>query len=333
MELRTKDKQPEIFPLIQQCCEHVPDATQEAISKEIERLEKDTVLTSTQHRLGITYYQTPTPVNSKSGSLEEVLSQRGLLSSCFKPSINSPLEESRISAAVGAIMDNTVQSCVMLPCCSDTVGQQSTDKQNVVKWTAKCLQRDFHVKRTLYLSFSSGNHPLIQSLEQKDHNRSLVISLGPCPAADDEVSPSCQPAPVCIPLSQSQLQDADIIAAVQQIVLPISYEFGPDFVVVCLDLFKPDLPGGPSAACIGHVLSVIQGLAMGRLLLLVSPEAMEEMEETVVECVSVLQGRPCHTVSACVPQSSTVELIKTVQDRQKAVWNVLHFREKLPPPR
>ncbi|KAL8582059.1 hypothetical protein ACOMHN_028040 [Nucella lapillus] len=328
MVLRTREQQPKDFPLIQQCCEVASDDTQEALLKKIEQLEKDTVLTSPQQRLGMSHYQLAGPVNGKNASLQDVLSQRGLLTDCLTLPCNSSLLKTTISTALAAILEDTVQSCVMLPCSSHAESEGSTEYQDLVKTTADCLRCDFHVKRTLYLNLTLRKQPLLQSTPT-DHNRSLVISLGES-GAPEELSALNRPSPISIPLSQSQLQDADVIAAVQQIVLPIAYQFGPDLVVMCLDSLKPDLPGGPSAACMGHLVTMAQSMARGRLLLLVSPSSVREMGEGVVASVSALLGRPCQALSPCVPHSSTVELIKAIQDRQKAAWNILQFREKVP---
>ncbi|KAK7101777.1 hypothetical protein V1264_020107 [Littorina saxatilis] len=337
VKLRTKDNQPSSFPLLQECCDDVPEATQAAITKEMERLERDTVIASTQHRLGLLHYRLNEVTNGKADSLEEMLSQRGLLSGCHKLSTGS--QRSEIATAVGAILANTVQSCVVLPSTSNPGDTSSTDGQDLLKSAAAYLQGDFHVKRILYLLIARRNQTWLSSSPAEKDIRSLVISLGGSSEVDDEQISKSRPLPVSIPLEQDQFQDGDIIAAIHQVVLPIAYEFGPDLVVVYLDPVSAQPPHteGPgvslSAGCVGHLLTLIQGLARGRLLLIVSPEAAVQQPDAVAECLSVLQGRLCQVLPPCLPQKRTVELIKTVQDRQKAVWKTLQFREKLPAPR
>ena len=56
VKLRTRDDQPDQFPLLQECYEDVSEDTEAAINQQIEQLERDTIIARTQHRWWLRYF-------------------------------------------------------------------------------------------------------------------------------------------------------------------------------------------------------------------------------------------------------------------------------------
>ncbi|XP_048252903.1 histone deacetylase 6-like isoform X2 [Haliotis rufescens] len=124
---------------------------------------------------------------------------------------------------------------------------------------------------------------------------------------------------VNVPWSGGVMGDGDYIAAFQQIILPIAYEFDPDLVLVSagFDATCDDHMGGyrVSAPCFGHMTSMLKGLAGGRIVLaLEGGYNLENTSEAFASCVAALLGDPCTQLPPLTPSSRGVECICEVLD-------------------
>ncbi|XP_071082347.1 histone deacetylase 6-like isoform X2 [Haliotis cracherodii] len=140
---------------------------------------------------------------------------------------------------------------------------------------------------------------------------------------------------VNVPWSEGVMGDGDYIAAFQQIILPIAYEFDPELVLVSagFDAACDDHMGGyrVSAPCFGHMTSMLKGLAGGRIVLaLEGGYNLENTSEAFASCVAALLGDPCTQLPPLTPSSRGVECISKVLDVHKQYWKSLQCRTPLP---
>lgn len=133
-----------------------------------------------------------------------------------------------------------------------------------------------------------------------------------------------------------QLGDTEYMAAFQQIVMPIVYEFAPQLVLVSagFDAAKGDPLGGcrVTAACFGHMTQMLQSLANGRLILVLEGGYnLIVTAESMTSCASVMLGDVCQSMQmANAPCHSAVDTIASVLDTQQAYWKTLQYRVRMP---
>uniref|UniRef100_W5NC16 Histone deacetylase domain-containing protein n=1 Tax=Lepisosteus oculatus TaxID=7918 RepID=W5NC16_LEPOC len=94
------------------------------------------------------------------------------------------------------------------------------------------------------------------------------------------------------------MKDADYIAAFQQLLLPVAYEFQPQLVLVAagFDAVIGDPKGGMAASpqCFSVLTHLLQGLAQGRVLLaLEGGYNLQSTAEGACACLRSLLGDPC----------------------------------------
>ncbi|XP_067685147.1 histone deacetylase 6-like [Haliotis asinina] len=140
---------------------------------------------------------------------------------------------------------------------------------------------------------------------------------------------------VNIPWSGGAMGDGDYMAAFQQIILPIAYEFAPELVLVSagFDAACDDHMGGyrVSAPCFGHMTSMLKGLAGGRVILaLEGGYNLDSTSEAFASCVAALLGDPCTQLPPLTPSSRGAECICKVLDIHKQYWKSLQCRTPLP---
>lgn len=135
----------------------------------------------------------------------------------------------------------------------------------------------------------------------------------------------------------SKCGDAEYIAAFQQIVLPIAYEYGPELVIVSagFDAAKGDPLGGFKITPEGyaHMTSMLTTLAGGKVIMLLEGGYnLHSISESMVMCTSMLLGDNCPVlpVSSFVPTEGAVETICDVLHTQKEYWKSLQFAVDLP---
>nr|XP_015208373.1 PREDICTED: histone deacetylase 6 [Lepisosteus oculatus] len=101
-----------------------------------------------------------------------------------------------------------------------------------------------------------------------------------------------------VPWNQVGMKDADYIAAFQQLLLPVAYEFQPQLVLVAagFDAVIGDPKGGMAASpqCFSVLTHLLQGLAQGRVLLaLEGGYNLQSTAEGACACLRSLLGDPC----------------------------------------
>lgn len=134
---------------------------------------------------------------------------------------------------------------------------------------------------------------------------------------------------VNIPWSAPGAGDADYIYAFQKIVMPISMEFDPDFVIVSagFDAAEGDLLGGckitPSGY--GHMTHMLKGLASGNLaVVLEGGYTLEATAKSALAVTKVLLGEaPNPLPAAFKPTSATISVVQDVIETQSQYWRCL----------
>ncbi|XP_064604924.1 histone deacetylase 6-like isoform X2 [Liolophura sinensis] len=142
---------------------------------------------------------------------------------------------------------------------------------------------------------------------------------------------------VNIPWRLGRMGDSEYIAAFQQIILPIAYEFCPDLVLVSagFDAAREDDLGGYklSPQCFALMTNLLMGLANGRIVLALEGGYNQEMTSAgLCLCTSVLLGDTCPPLPEpqARPSPSAVETMTSVIGVQKQFWKTLCFCVDLP---
>lgn len=130
-------------------------------------------------------------------------------------------------------------------------------------------------------------------------------------------------------LTDDSTVDADYIAAFQQIVMPISYQFGPQLVFLLASSNQHGRQMSPQ--CLTHVVQHLKGLANGNMIVLLDgKDNLEHLDMTVYACAPVLLGGACPCLPPMVPSKSGVRDILTTLDAQTNHWSCLQYRVGLP---
>uniref|UniRef100_A0AAX7T4U5 Protein deacetylase HDAC6 n=1 Tax=Astatotilapia calliptera TaxID=8154 RepID=A0AAX7T4U5_ASTCA len=118
-----------------------------------------------------------------------------------------------------------------------------------------------------------------------------------------------------LPWNQTGMTDADYIAAFQQVLLPVAYEFQPQLVLVSagFDAAVGDLKGEMcvSPQCFQVLTHMLMSLAEGRLVLaLEGGYNYESSAESAAACIRALLGGPCPPLTTpTAPSDSALQSI------------------------
>ncbi|EDO33321.1 predicted protein, partial [Nematostella vectensis] len=134
---------------------------------------------------------------------------------------------------------------------------------------------------------------------------------------------------VNVPWNKSHIGDADYIAAFQQILLPIAYEFDPDIVLVSagFDSARGDPKGycdiTPEGYC--HLTNMLMSLAGGKVVVILEGGYnITSVAESMCSCTSTLLGDPCPRLDGpMVPCQSVLKSISNVVNVHKQFWKNL----------
>ncbi len=131
-----------------------------------------------------------------------------------------------------------------------------------------------------------------------------------------------------IPWSNGALQDGDYIYAFEKVVMPICYEFDPDFIIISagFDAADKDLVGGChlSPAAYGHMTHMMKSLAKGAVCAIL--EGGYNIEATAISALAmtqVLLGEAPGELKTKLPRSDVVEVIYEVQKQQSSFWKCM----------
>ncbi|XP_063792168.1 histone deacetylase 6 isoform X2 [Pseudophryne corroboree] len=137
-----------------------------------------------------------------------------------------------------------------------------------------------------------------------------------------------------VPWNKTGMNDADYITAFLHLLLPVSYEFQPQLVLVAagFDSVVGDPKGEMSAtpACFAHLTHLLMSLAEGRLLLsLEGGYNMRSLAEGVCTSLKILLGDPCPNLhQPFAPCESALDSISSAISIHRKFWRSLqdqHF--------
>ncbi|XP_076657244.1 histone deacetylase 6 isoform X2 [Halictus rubicundus] len=141
---------------------------------------------------------------------------------------------------------------------------------------------------------------------------------------------------VNIPWNKKGMGDAEYIAAFQQVVMPIAYQFNPELVLVSagFDACIGDPLGGclVSPEMYGHLVHWLSSLANGRVILsLEGGYNINSISHAMALCTKTLLGDPLPMLeTGLIPCSSALNSINNVLKTQKQYWSNLIFNVSLP---
>ncbi|GAA6044078.1 hypothetical protein JCM8097_005022 [Rhodosporidiobolus ruineniae] len=134
---------------------------------------------------------------------------------------------------------------------------------------------------------------------------------------------------VNIPFLKEGMGDADYIYAFQQIVMPIAYEYAPDFVIVSAgyDAAKGDELGKMLVSPDGfaHMTHMLEALAGGKLILaLEGGYNVNSIAESAYACVKVIVGDELPVLtSIAAASSSATDTVHEVRQVQSQFWKCM----------
>lgn len=153
---------------------------------------------------------------------------------------------------------------------------------------------------------------------------------------------------VNIPWSDDEMGDAEYLYAFHHVILPIAYEFNPDFILVScgFDAAEGDPLGcyHVSPACYGHMTHALMALAQGRLVLsLEGGYSLEALPTCAEMCMRALLGEPPQplVVPLCPNPSAYYTINQLVIPTQRKHWTcfgtdsgqedaLFHYRSRYP---
>ncbi|KAI4493221.1 hypothetical protein M0802_009509 [Mischocyttarus mexicanus] len=141
---------------------------------------------------------------------------------------------------------------------------------------------------------------------------------------------------VNIPWNKKGMGNAEYIAAFQQVVMPIAYQFNPELVLVSagFDACIGDPLGGCTVTpeMYGHLTHWLSSLANGRVILsLEGGYNINSISHSMAICTKTLLGDPLPLLDASlIPCSSAINSINNVLRIQKKYWPNLMFNLSLP---
>ncbi|KAK2589243.1 hypothetical protein KPH14_002044 [Odynerus spinipes] len=141
---------------------------------------------------------------------------------------------------------------------------------------------------------------------------------------------------VNVPWNKKGMGNAEYIAAFQQIVMPIAYQFNPELILVSagFDACIGDPLGGCTVTpeMYGHLTHWLSSLAYGRIILsLEGGYNTNSISHAMAMCTKTLLGDPLPMLDASLaPCSSAVHSINNVLRIQSKYWPNLMFNLALP---
>ncbi|KAG5329379.1 HDAC6 deacetylase, partial [Acromyrmex heyeri] len=141
---------------------------------------------------------------------------------------------------------------------------------------------------------------------------------------------------VNIPWNKKGMGDAEYIAAFQQIVMPVAYQFNPELVLISagFDACIGDTLGGclVSPELYGHLTHWLSSLANGRIILsLEGGYNINSISHAMTMCTKALLGDPLPMLDPnLIPCTSAINSINNVLKTHKKFWPNLQYGMSLP---
>ncbi|CAG5102380.1 Similar to Hdac6: Histone deacetylase 6 (Mus musculus) [Cotesia congregata] len=142
---------------------------------------------------------------------------------------------------------------------------------------------------------------------------------------------------VNIPWNRKKMGDTEYIAAFQQIIMPIAYQFNPELILVSagFDACVGDPLGGYSVSPVayGHFTHWLSSLANGRLILVLEGGYnVNSISYAMTMCTKALLGDPLAPItrSTAALSTSAITSIKNVLKTHKPYWSNLVYQAALP---
>ncbi|KAG7205673.1 hypothetical protein KM043_007623 [Ampulex compressa] len=141
---------------------------------------------------------------------------------------------------------------------------------------------------------------------------------------------------VNIPWNNKGMGNAEYIAAFQQVIMPIAYQFNPQLILVSAGFDA--CVGDPLGGCFvtpemyGHLTHWLSSLANGRIILcLEGGYNVNSISHAMAMCTKALLGDPLPVLDAGqVPCECAIETIKKVLRTQAEYWPNLAYNKALP---
>lgn len=213
---------------------------------------------------------------------------------------------------------------------------------NNVSIAAKYAQHQYNLQRVLILDWDVHHGNGTQHFFEDDPNV-LYISIhrgksfypaGVDKSAENVGRGSGEGYNINIAWLTGGMGNSEYLAAFQQVVLPVAYEFGPELVLVSAG-FDASI-GDPLGGCcvspegFGHMTHLLSSLAGGRLILaLEGGYNLNYLSESVAMCTSVLLGDLVPSIFYSSPNHSAVECIKETIKAHHSYWKCLSLQVKM----
>ncbi|KAK3828099.1 MAG: histone deacetylase Clr3 [Benniella sp.] len=131
-----------------------------------------------------------------------------------------------------------------------------------------------------------------------------------------------------IPWNSSGMGDSEYIYAFHKVIIPIIYEFAPDFVLVSagFDAAKGDHIGQMlvTPAAYGHMTHMLKSLAGGKIILaLEGGYNLDSIAVSGLACAKALLNDPIEPLDPIVPNAECVQTIHEVIEVQSRYWKSL----------
>ena len=126
--------------------------------------------------------------------------------------------------------------------------------------------------------------------------------------------------------------DSDYLLAFQQIVMPVAFDFDPDFVIIAagFDAAIGDPLGGCfiTPACYAHMTHMLMSLANGKLVAsLEGGYNLPAISASALSVVKTLMGEPPPRIPARAASKSGIETVRSVMLHQSKYWRCLYPKD------
>ncbi|KAI8505294.1 Polyamine deacetylase hdac10 [Branchiostoma belcheri] len=136
---------------------------------------------------------------------------------------------------------------------------------------------------------------------------------------------------VNVPWSRGGMGNPEYMAAFQQVVMPIAYEYSPELVIVSagFDAARGDPLGHCDVTPSGyaHMTHMLSSLAGGQVVLLLEGGYnLSSISESMSECTKILLGDPCPPFEYSPPCEEAVKSILSTLHVHQKYWRSLAFQ-------